>query len=74
MEKVFLCTHNISGLMRKLKSVQGSRSSPVCQLKDALREQESELEKLTTQIHVVREQTEEAQKMQKRLNDEDSAS
>ncbi|CAH2073313.1 unnamed protein product [Thlaspi arvense] len=60
--------------MEKLKSVQGSRSSLVNQLKDALREQESELDNLKAQIQVAQEQTEEAQNMQKRLNDEDYAS
>ncbi|KAF8082249.1 hypothetical protein N665_0841s0016 [Sinapis alba] len=60
--------------IEKLKSVQGSRTSLVNQLKDALREQESELENLEAQIQVAQEQTEEAQKMQKRLKDEDYAS
>ncbi|KFK25301.1 hypothetical protein AALP_AA8G094700 [Arabis alpina] len=58
----------------KLKSVQGSRTSLVNQLKDALREQESELENLKAQIQVAQEQTEEAQNMQKRLNDENYTS
>ncbi|CAH8353719.1 unnamed protein product [Eruca vesicaria subsp. sativa] len=57
--------------IEKLKSVQGSRTSLVNQLKDALREQESELENLEAQIQVAQEQTEEAQNMQKRLKDED---
>ncbi|KAJ0233931.1 Uncharacterized protein HA466_0279350 [Hirschfeldia incana] len=60
--------------IEKLKSVQGSRTSLVNQLKDALREQESELENLEAQIKVAQEQTEEAQNMQKRLKDEDYAS
>ncbi|CAN8298967.1 unnamed protein product [Cochlearia groenlandica] len=60
--------------IEKLNSVQGSRSSLVNQLKDALHEQESELENLKAQIQVAQEQTEEAQNMQKRLNDEDYAS
>ncbi|VYS66398.1 unnamed protein product [Arabidopsis thaliana] len=60
--------------IEKLKSVQGSRSSLVNQLKDALREQESELDNLKAQIQVAKEQTEEAQNMQKRLNDEDYTS
>ncbi|KAL1225744.1 hypothetical protein V5N11_005393 [Cardamine amara subsp. amara] len=60
--------------IEKLKSVQGSRTSLVNQLKDALREQESELENLKAQIQVAQEQTEEAQNMQKRLNDEDYTS
>ncbi|KAL0842859.1 hypothetical protein Bca101_016104 [Brassica carinata] len=59
--------------MEKLKSVQGSRTSLVNQLKDALREQETELENLEAQIQVAQEQTEEAQNMQKRLKDEDYA-
>ncbi|RID68232.1 hypothetical protein BRARA_C00405 [Brassica rapa] len=59
--------------IEKLKSVQGSRTSLVNQLKDALREQESELENLEAQIQVAQEQTEEAQNMQKRLKDEDYA-
>ncbi|KAF3535934.1 hypothetical protein F2Q69_00018639 [Brassica cretica] len=60
--------------VEKLKSVQGSRTSLVNQLKNALREQESELENLEAQIQVAQEQTEEAQKMQKRLKDEDYVS
>ncbi|KAJ4908594.1 ENTH/VHS family protein [Raphanus sativus] len=59
--------------IEKLKSVQESRTSLVNQLKDALREQESELEYLEAQIQVAQEQTEEAQNMQKRLKDEDYA-
>ncbi|CAA7027152.1 unnamed protein product [Microthlaspi erraticum] len=59
--------------IEKLKSVQGSRTSLVNQLKDALREQESELENLKAQIQVAQEQTEEAQNMQKRLNDDENA-
>ncbi|KAF3512028.1 hypothetical protein F2Q69_00000393 [Brassica cretica] len=59
--------------IEKLKSVQGSRTSLVNQLKDALREQESELENLEAQIQVAQEQTEEAQNMHKRLKDEDYA-
>ncbi|KAJ4911836.1 ENTH/VHS family protein [Raphanus sativus] len=59
--------------IEKLKSVQGSRTSLVNQLKDALREQESELKNLEAQIQVAQEQTEEAQNMQKRLKDEDYA-
>ncbi|EOA22507.1 hypothetical protein CARUB_v10003162mg [Capsella rubella] len=60
--------------IEKLKSVQGSRTSLVNQLKDALREQESELDNLKAQIQVAQEQTEEAQNMQKRLNDENYTS
>uniref|UniRef100_A0A1J3GYC7 Regulation of nuclear pre-mRNA domain-containing protein 1A n=1 Tax=Noccaea caerulescens TaxID=107243 RepID=A0A1J3GYC7_NOCCA len=59
--------------IEKLKSVQGSRTSLVNQLKDALREQESELENLKAQIQVAKEQTEEAQNMQKRLSDDENA-
>ncbi|VVB18095.1 unnamed protein product [Arabis nemorensis] len=56
--------------VEKLKSVEESRTSLVNHLKEALREQESELENLQSQIQVAQEQTEEAQSMQKRLSDE----
>nr|BAH20218.1 AT5G65180 [Arabidopsis thaliana] len=56
--------------VEKLKSVEESRTSLVNHLREALREQESELENLQSQIQVAQEQTEEAQNMQKRLNNE----
>ncbi|XP_010444499.1 PREDICTED: regulation of nuclear pre-mRNA domain-containing protein 1A-like [Camelina sativa] len=54
----------------KLKSIEENRTSLVKHLREALREQESELEDLQSQIQVAQVQTEEAQNMQKRLNNE----
>ncbi|KAL1190982.1 hypothetical protein V5N11_021911 [Cardamine amara subsp. amara] len=56
--------------VEKLKSVEERRTFLVNHLREALREQESELENLQSQIQVAQEQTEEAQNMQKRLNNE----
>ncbi|ESQ31355.1 hypothetical protein EUTSA_v10004419mg [Eutrema salsugineum] len=56
--------------VEKLKSVEECRTSLVHHLKEALREQKSELENLQSQIQVAQEQTKEAQNLQKRLSDE----
>ncbi|XP_023633547.1 formin-like protein 2 isoform X2 [Capsella rubella] len=56
--------------VEKLRSIEENRTSLVKHLKEALREQESELENLQSQIQVAQVQTEEAQNMQKRLNNE----
>ncbi|CAN8256754.1 unnamed protein product [Cochlearia groenlandica] len=66
--------HVLRQCVEKLKSVKGSRTSLVNQLKDAFRKQKSELENLKAQIQVAKEQAEEAQNMQKRLNDDDYTS
>ncbi|XVF15120.1 hypothetical protein REPUB_Repub09cG0121900 [Reevesia pubescens] len=58
----------------KLKSVEASRAALVSQLKEALHEQESELENVRTQMQVAQAQAEEACNMRKRLNDEDYVS
>ncbi|CAH2043387.1 unnamed protein product, partial [Thlaspi arvense] len=59
--------------VEKLKSVDECRTSLVYHLKEALQEQESELENLQSQIQVAQEQIKEAQNMQKRLNDDTPA-
>ncbi|KAK6922961.1 CID domain [Dillenia turbinata] len=56
--------------IEKLKSVEAIMLALVTQLKEALHEQESELENVRTQMQVAQAQAEEASSMQKRLNDE----
>ncbi|KAK0607553.1 hypothetical protein LWI29_016568 [Acer saccharum] len=56
--------------IEKLKSVETSRVALVSQLKEALDEQESELEDVRTQMQVAQAQAEEACEMRKQLNDE----
>ncbi|KAK6258938.1 hypothetical protein QQP08_003893 [Theobroma cacao] len=60
--------------IEKLKSAEASRAALVSQLKEALHEQESELENVRTQMQVAQAQAEEACNMRKRLNDEDYVS
>ncbi|XVE83210.1 hypothetical protein DITRI_Ditri16bG0069000 [Diplodiscus trichospermus] len=57
--------------IEKLKSVEANRAALVLQLKEALHEQESELENVRTQMQVAQAQAEEACNMRKRLSDED---
>ncbi|EEF33412.1 regulation of nuclear pre-mRNA domain-containing protein 1B [Ricinus communis] len=57
--------------IEKLKSVEASRVALVSQLKEALHEQEAELENIRTQMQVGQAQADEASNMRKRLNDED---
>ncbi|KAF5749832.1 regulation of nuclear pre-mRNA domain-containing protein 1B-like [Tripterygium wilfordii] len=57
--------------IQKLKSAEASRAALVFQLKEALHEQESELENVRTQMQVAEAQVEEASNMRGRLNDED---
>ncbi|BBH05649.1 ENTH/VHS family protein [Prunus dulcis] len=57
--------------IEKLKLVEASRVALVSQLKEALHEQESELENVRTHMQVAQAQAEEATNMRKRLNDED---
>ncbi|KAL2343018.1 hypothetical protein Fmac_004303 [Flemingia macrophylla] len=59
--------------IENLKLVEASRAALVTQLKEALHEQESELENVRTQIQVAQAQVEEASYMRKRLDDEDSS-
>uniref|UniRef100_A0A1D1YWH2 Regulation of nuclear pre-mRNA domain-containing protein 1B n=1 Tax=Anthurium amnicola TaxID=1678845 RepID=A0A1D1YWH2_9ARAE len=54
----------------KLKSVEANRAALVSQLREALHEQESELESVRTQMQVAQAQIEEAVNMCRRLNDE----
>lgn len=56
--------------IEKLKLVEANREALVSQLKEALHEQESELENIRTQMQVAHAQAEEASNMRKRLNDE----
>ncbi|KAK8533772.1 hypothetical protein V6N13_028546 [Hibiscus sabdariffa] len=58
----------------KLKSVEANRAALVAQLKEALHEQESELENVRTQMQVAQAQADEAFNMRKRLSDEDFVS
>ncbi|KAL3721642.1 hypothetical protein ACJRO7_034046 [Eucalyptus globulus] len=57
--------------IEKLKSVEPSRVLLVSHLKEALHEQESQLENVRTQMQVAQAQVEEAESMRKRLLDED---
>ncbi|XP_054807945.1 uncharacterized protein LOC129310115 [Prosopis cineraria] len=57
--------------IEKLKLVEASRVALVSQLKEALHEQESELENIRTQVQVAEAQVEEASNMRKRLDDDD---
>ncbi|GLT44000.1 hypothetical protein SLA2020_179190 [Shorea laevis] len=57
--------------IEKLKSAEASRVALVSQLKEALHEQESELENVRTQMQVAEAQAEEASNMRRRLSDED---
>ncbi|GMI99410.1 hypothetical protein HRI_003610300 [Hibiscus trionum] len=60
--------------IEKLKSVEANRAALVTQLKEALHEQESELENVRTQMQVAQAQADEAFNMRKRLCDEDYVS
>ncbi|XP_051117913.1 uncharacterized protein LOC127242417 [Andrographis paniculata] len=57
--------------IEKLKSLEASRATLISELRDALNEQESELENLRTHIQVAEAQVEEAASMRSRLEDED---
>ncbi|CAI0428558.1 unnamed protein product [Linum tenue] len=57
--------------IQKLKSVEASRAALVSQLREALNDQESELEVVRTQMQVAQAQVDEVSIMIKRLNDED---
>ncbi|KAK7387504.1 hypothetical protein VNO78_28359 [Psophocarpus tetragonolobus] len=59
--------------IEKLKLVEASRVLLVSQLKEALHEQESELENVRTQMQVAQAQVEEACNMRKLLENEDSS-
>lgn len=59
--------------IEKLKLVEENRVALVSQLKEALHEQESDLENVRTQMQVAQAQIEEANNMQKRLDNEDSS-
>ncbi|XP_059308060.1 uncharacterized protein LOC132059455 [Lycium ferocissimum] len=57
--------------IEKLKVVEANRLTLVSQLREALNEQESELENVRTQIQVAEAQAGEASNMRKHLDDED---
>ncbi|RDX73777.1 Regulation of nuclear pre-mRNA domain-containing protein 1B [Mucuna pruriens] len=59
--------------IEKLKLVEASRVALVAQLKEALHEQESELENVRTQMQVAQAQVEEACNMRKVLDNEESS-
>lgn len=56
--------------IEKLKVVEANRLALVSQLRDALREQESELENVRTQVQVAEAQVEEAASMRKQLEED----
>eukprot|EP00268_Persea_americana_P020859 TRINITY_DN2089_c1_g1_i2.p1 TRINITY_DN2089_c1_g1~~TRINITY_DN2089_c1_g1_i2.p1 ORF type:complete len:345 (+),score=100.38 TRINITY_DN2089_c1_g1_i2:1107-2141(+) len=56
--------------IEKLRTVEETRVALVSQLKEALKEQESELENVRTQLQVAQAQVEEATVMRKQLNNE----
>ncbi|XP_024964486.1 regulation of nuclear pre-mRNA domain-containing protein 1A isoform X1 [Cynara cardunculus var. scolymus] len=56
--------------IEKLKVVEANRLTLVSQLRDALNDQESELENVRTQMQVAQAQSEEAENMRKQLDDE----
>ncbi|XP_015890892.3 uncharacterized protein LOC107425403 isoform X2 [Ziziphus jujuba] len=57
--------------IEKLKLVEANRVALLSQLREALNEQESELESVRTQMQVAQAQAEEASNMRKRLDDEE---
>lgn len=57
--------------IEKLKSLEPSRVLLISHIKEALHEQESQLENVRTQIQVAQAQAEEAESMRKQLLDED---
>ncbi|KAK4767603.1 hypothetical protein SAY86_015353 [Trapa natans] len=63
--------NNLKQCIEKLKFVESTRAALVSQLKETLRDQESLLENLRTQIQVAQAQAKEAESMRKQLNDED---
>nr|XP_043606674.1 regulation of nuclear pre-mRNA domain-containing protein 1B isoform X1 [Erigeron canadensis] len=56
--------------IEKLRVVEANRMALVSQLRDALNDQESELENVRTQMQVAQAQTEEVMDIRKRLDDE----
>ncbi|PIN14487.1 Regulator of nuclear mRNA [Handroanthus impetiginosus] len=65
---------NLKQCVDKLKAVETNRVFLVSQLREALNEQESELENLRTQIQVAEAQIDEMATMRKRLDDESHVS
>lgn len=60
----------IKQCIEKLKLIESNREALVSQLKEALHEQESELENVRTQLQVAHAQVEQAANMRRRLNNE----
>ncbi|KAL5213987.1 hypothetical protein ABZP36_003139 [Zizania latifolia] len=71
-----LCTElndeeaNMKKRIEKLKVVEANRAAVVSELKEALQEQESELEKVRTQLQLAEAMVKEAANMQRRLKNE----
>ncbi|TVU16270.1 hypothetical protein EJB05_39823, partial [Eragrostis curvula] len=71
-----LCTElkdeeaNMKKCIEKLKVVEANRAAVVSELKDALQDQESELEKVRTQLQLAEAMVHEASNMQRRLKNE----
>ncbi|KAK3141383.1 hypothetical protein QOZ80_4BG0333220 [Eleusine coracana subsp. coracana] len=71
-----LCTElkdeevNMKKCIEKLKVVEANRATVVSELKEALQEQESELEKVRTQLQLAEAMVHEASNMQRRLKNE----
>ncbi|CAD6259385.1 unnamed protein product [Miscanthus lutarioriparius] len=71
-----LCTElkdeeaNMKKCIEKLKVVETNRAAVVSELKEALQEQESELEKVRTQLQLAEAMVHEASNMQRRLKNE----
>lgn len=71
-----LCTElkdeeaNIKNCIEKLKVVEANRAALVSELKEALQEQESELEKVRTQLQLAEAMVHEASNMQRKLKNE----
>ncbi|CAL5025201.1 unnamed protein product [Urochloa decumbens] len=71
-----LCTElkdeeaNMKKCIEKLKVVEANRAALVSELKEALQEQESELEKVRTQLQLAEAMVHEASNMQRRLKNE----
>jgi len=61
---------NMKKCIEKLKVVEANRAAVVSELKEALQEQESELEKVRTQLQLAEAMVHEASNMQRRLKNE----
>ncbi|KAJ3677325.1 hypothetical protein LUZ60_003049 [Juncus effusus] len=62
--------NSLKKCIEKLKSIEPNRANLVSQLKEALKEQESELEKVRTQVQLAEAAKEQVANLQRRLNNE----